>query len=130
MNLLLIQSWIQGLMPTEGKKLLRYKGNFPIPGKRAPARVQAVVMLVQTFFTTPWATNSERTSRLVFTDRHLGTWKLEERFMIFCFAVSGPRRTSPVGCRGHDGNSCRVDCGTDVWARVDDNAFIRVSQFV
>jgi len=72
--------WLRGLLAERGADLLRTKGILAIAGQDRRFVVQAVHMLMEGGFDTPWAAAQRRESRLVFIGRDLDAEGLRRGF--------------------------------------------------
>jgi G3E family GTPase len=80
LNGALLMPWLQRYLAEHGQDLLRTKGILALVGQDRRFVVQAVHMLLEGDFTTPWGAAEERRSRLVFIGRNLDAAALREAF--------------------------------------------------
>jgi G3E family GTPase len=72
--------WLRRLLAERGQDLLRTKGILAIAGQENRFVVQAVHMLMEGDFATPWQRQESRDSRLVFIGRNIDRAQLREQF--------------------------------------------------
>ena len=72
--------WITDLLARKGADLLRTKGILAFPGEPRRFAFQAVHMITDGDFITPWGEDEERTSRMVFIGRNLSRPELRRGF--------------------------------------------------
>jgi G3E family GTPase len=75
----LLEEWMQDLLTRRGADLLRTKGVLWVQGEARKLVLQAVNMMLEGDFTSPWG-NETRSSRLVFIGRNLETEDLAAGF--------------------------------------------------
>jgi len=74
------QAWIQPILATQGTSILRAKGIFAVEGADQRFVFQAVHMLADSAWGTPWRTAEARRSKMVFIGRNLDTDRLRAGF--------------------------------------------------
>lgn len=144
MNMFALQKLIDNYLEDEetAKDFMRIKGLFNIAGKDEVFVMQCVHMLRNQDFTRAWGENETRENRIIFIGRGMQKRRQEltEGFMA---CVAKPLRF-PVGCQvfanvtgGYTKASViahwdecrayriRLKDGTEVWAPIDDDRFIR-----
>ncbi len=72
--------WIGTLLQEQGGDLLRTKGILAYPGEERRFAFQAVHMIADGDFISPWATGAERHSKIVFIGRNLNRPQLRRGF--------------------------------------------------
>jgi len=144
LNVHKLERWIGQLVREQGENLLRYKGVFNVMGMPQRFVFQGVHMLFTGTFTTPWREGEKRINKFVFIGRNLDVEALQLSFAdcraetSLRFPVGGkvfanvdPEFTEGVVLKHwDDGNAYRIRLvtGTEVWAPIDDDTFIRASK--
>jgi G3E family GTPase len=142
MNIEMLYSWINRLISEDGANLYRYKGVLAVKGKDEKFVFQGVGMLFNGSFDGRWKANETRESRFVFIGKHLDAefFKCgfdaclvtkELRFNVghSVMANCGKFKKGKVIKLWDDGNAYRIrlDDGTDVWAPVDIDDYVRAA---
>ncbi len=142
-NMFRLERFIDLLVGEMGKDLLRYKGVFNVKGMDQRYVFQGVHMLFTGTFMTPWKNKERRLNKFVFIGRNLDVEALQLAFAD-CRAETTLRfaRDATVFCNVEDGftegkvlrqwdegNAYRVRLsnGTEVWAPIDEDGFIRAT---
>ena len=73
--------WMSHLLATQGQNMLRTKGILNIDSEPKKFVFQAVHMMSEGEFTTPWQEHEKRTSTLVVIGRNLNKAQLKEQFL-------------------------------------------------
>ncbi|MFM1815220.1 MAG: hypothetical protein RLZ98_1915 [Pseudomonadota bacterium] len=76
-----VSAWLTSLAADKGEDILRAKGIFAVAGEDRRLVFQAVHMLLEATFTTPWRPDEQRTSRMVFIGRRLDRAAMEAGFL-------------------------------------------------
>lgn len=143
-NVEMMQRWIQRLIMEDGANLYRYKGVIAVKGMDAKFVFQGVGMLFSGGFEGKWKKDEKRESRFVFIGKNLDLDFLRAGFNA-CIHDGKPLRFSVgqaveanVGSwekgkilkQWDEGNAYRVrlDSGTEVWAPIDVDAYVRAPQ--
>jgi G3E family GTPase len=139
-NVMMLERWIQRLITEDGANLYRYKGVIAVKGMDEKFVFQGVGMLFSGKFEGRWKPNEKRDSRFVFIGKNLDLELLNMGFEACC--VTGDLRF-PIGTKVEanvgqwmigtvlkqwdDGNAYRIklDNGTECWAPVDFDAYVR-----
>jgi hypothetical protein len=140
MNLAKLQMWISTLLRTKGTELYRYKGILNIAGMNSKYVFQGVHMLFGGSFENEWGQDEARQSIFCFIGRDLDRNELVTGFAdciasplrfkigdrVACSVEEG-RLPGVVKAVWDEGNPYRVrlDKGNDVWAPVDEDAYIK-----
>jgi len=144
MNMFALQKLIDKYLEDEetAKDFLRIKGLFNIAGKDEVFVMQCVHMLRNQDFTRAWGENETRENRIIFIGRgmHKRRQELTEGFMacvakplrfpvgsqVFANVTGGYTKATVLAhwdeCRAY---RIRLKNGTEVWAPIDDDRFIR-----
>jgi G3E family GTPase len=139
LNVEMMTRWIERLISEDGANLFRYKGIIAVKGMDAPFVFQGVGMLFTGDFQGRWKKDEVRESRFVFIGKNLNIDFLkagfeacragELRFPVGTIveANCGKFTRGKVMKQWDDGNAYRVklDDGTEVWAPVDVDGYIR-----
>ena len=139
MNLAKLQMWISTLLRTQGTNLYRYKGILNVAGVDRKYVFQGVHMLFGGSFEDEWSQGEERQSIFCFIGRDLeretlisgfndclaGPLRFKVGDRVACSVEEG-RMPGVIKALWDEGNPYRVqlDLGQDVWAPVDEDAFI------
>jgi G3E family GTPase/ankyrin repeat protein len=86
MSVVLLQQWIDALIPVHGENLFRYKGVINMMGAEKRFVLQGVHMLFSGSFSTPWEDSAKKESTIIFIGRHLPKEQLEKGFLACSFA--------------------------------------------
>ncbi|NBV54371.1 MAG: GTP-binding protein [Proteobacteria bacterium] len=73
--------WMSQLLATQGQNLLRTKGILNVHGEPNRYVFQAVHMMSEGLFTTPWQAGETRQSNLVFIGKNLNKIELKQNFL-------------------------------------------------
>lgn len=141
-NIEMLMRWMQRLITEDGANLYRYKGVMAAKGMDQKFVFQGVGMLFTGDFEGKWKEDEPRESRFVFIGKNLDIEFLKMGFLA-CRASEDLRfpigTTIMANCGGwkqgtvikhwDDGNAYRIqlDSGTEVWAPVDVNGYIRAA---
>lgn len=139
-NVNLLEQWIQRLIADDGANLYRYKGIMAVKGNEKKFIFQGVGMMFSGKFEGTWGKDEKRQSTFVFIGKNLDIKLLKDGFKA-CLVMStlrfaigtkveancGEWRDGEVIAHWDEGNSYRVklDDGTEVWAPVDIDGYIR-----
>lgn len=137
----LLERWIGTLLREYGEHLFRYKGIINVQGMDQRFVFQGIHMLFKGSFTTCWEPNEDRTSKLVFIGRNLPVERLEAEFKecsakplrwavgTQVYANVGEFTLGVIIRQWDEGNAYRVRLvdGRDVWAPIDEDAFVRLA---
>lgn len=142
MNVEMMSRWIQRVITEDGANLYRYKGLLAVKGKDEKFVFQGVGMLFTGSFEGKWKKDEKRESRFVFIGKNLDAEFLKYGFEACVvtkqlrFKVGdavkanvGSFKKGKVVQQWDDGNAYRIklDDGTEVWAPVDVDNYIRAA---
>ena len=75
-----VNTWVRDLLQSQGQKILRTKGILDIKNRNERLVFQAVHMVMEGAFQSPWKADEKRYSRIVFIGRDLDEQALERGF--------------------------------------------------
>jgi G3E family GTPase len=142
-NINMLQRWIERLIAEEGANLYRCKGVLAVKGMEKKFVFQGVGMLFSGDFEGKWKKNEKRESRFVFIGKNLDTEFLKVgfeacvvskalRFEVGCRVEAnvGKFKVGKILKQWDDGNAYRIrlDDGTEVWAPVDVDVYVRAAR--